>query len=53
MPRSKKRKPASEMTTNEAVDALFHPDMGEALRDEIADRDDEETEEISTDEDPK
>ena len=41
MPR-KKRKPADEMTTNEAVDALFHPDMGEALRDEIAERDDEE-----------
>ena len=41
MPR-KKRKPADEMTTNEAVDALFHPEMGEALRDEIAERDDEE-----------
>ena len=46
----KKPKPASEMTTNEAVDALFHPDMGEALRDEIAERDDEEN---TTDDDPK
>jgi len=49
MPR-KKRKPADEMTTNEAVDALFHPDMGEALRDEIAERDDEEN---TSDDDPK
>jgi len=38
----KKRKKPEDMTTNEAVDHLFHPDMAEALRDEIAEHDTED-----------
>jgi hypothetical protein len=43
----KKPKPANDMTTNEVVDHLFHPDMGEALRAAIDERD----EPIATDQD--
>ena len=47
MPRRKQPKPAEEMTTEEAVNHLFHPDMADALRDAVSEKD----EEMSTDED--
>jgi hypothetical protein len=45
---ARKRKEPKDMTTDELVDHLFHPDIADALRDVIAEHDDEE----STDEEP-
>ena len=44
MPEKKRKKP-DELTTDEAIDQLFHPDMAEALRDELAEKNEESTEE--------
>ncbi len=47
MPRKKKR--PEDMDTNELVDHLFPPQVAEALRDAVAQKD---TEEESTDDEP-
>ncbi len=44
MPRRKRKEPR-DMTTDELVDHLFHPDAAEALRDVIAEHDTDDEEE--------
>ena len=44
MPPEKSKKKPDELTTDEAIDRLFHPDMAEALRDELAEKNEESIE---------
>ncbi|HEX9496411.1 MAG TPA: hypothetical protein VGA38_11700 [Candidatus Limnocylindria bacterium] len=44
MARSKKPKKPDELTTEEAIDQLFHPDMADALRQELAEKNEDSIE---------
>jgi len=45
----KKKKPAHEKTTEEAIRDLFHPDMADALKDAVSE---EEPDEMDDDNEP-